>query len=104
MSYACLQAIWDQISGTEMSWTPGGGGGGGGKQGGKTRRNYRYRNMRILAWAWTITHNSVLITACIYRVAVSGLPWYHVVPALIMNGYQFLCVHRFLLYRHVKGC
>ncbi|KAG7005320.1 hypothetical protein G7Y79_00020g048480 [Physcia stellaris] len=97
MSYACLQAIWDQFFGNEISWTPSGGKG-------KTHRNHRYRNMRILASIWTITHNSALITACIYRVAVWGLHWYHVVPALIMNGYQFLCVHRFLFYRHAKDC
>lgn len=96
MSYACLQAMWDHFFGSEMSWTPSG------EQSGKKHKNRRYRNMRIWASVWTITHNSVLITACVYRVAVSGLPWYHVVPALIMNGYQFLCVHRFLLYRHVK--
>ena len=96
VSYAYLQAMWDRFFGSEMSWTPSG------EQGGKTHKNHRYRNMRILASVWTITYNSVLITACGYRIAVSGLPWYHVVPALIMNGYQFLCVHRFLLYRHVK--
>ena len=95
MSFAFLQAIWDILRGTRMGWTPTGEGGG------RVHKNRRYRNMRVLAWGWTIAHNSALITACIYRGATS-IAWYNFMPVLVVNAFNLLCIHRFLLYQHPK--
>ena len=95
MSYAYLQGIFDLFTGSDASWVPSG-------KGGKAHRNRRYRNMRVLACGWTITHNSVLTVACVYRVAVTGMAWYQLVPALVIDAFNLLCVHRFLLYRHPR--
>lgn len=57
--------------------------------------------MRIVAWAWTIAHNTVLITGAAYRIC-GRLHWYHVVPALVLDLYNFIVMHRFLFYRHAK--
>ena len=97
MSYAYLQAIWDTIAGTKSTWVPSGV-----QASGKDHKNHRYRNMRILAWAWTITHTTLLVTAGAYRV-VGGMPWYNLVPVLVIDAFNLLCVHRFLLYQHSKG-
>ena len=93
MQYAYLHAIWDRFFGTKMVWLPTGDT--------KAHKNHRYRNMRILAWAWTIIHNGFLISGATYRI-MGGMPWYHIVPALFLDAFNFLCVHRFLLYRHPK--
>jgi cellulose synthase/poly-beta-1,6-N-acetylglucosamine synthase-like glycosyltransferase len=93
MQYAYLHAIFDRIFGTRMTWLPSGDG--------KAHKNERYTNMRILAWAWTISHNTLLVTGCVYRIS-GGLGWYHVVPALVLDGVNFVCVHRFLVYVHPK--
>ena len=45
VSYAALQAISDIVRGRHMGWKPTGRCGGG-----KVRKNFRYRNMRILTW------------------------------------------------------
>ncbi|KAL9130969.1 MAG: hypothetical protein Q9217_000958 [Psora testacea] len=93
MAYAYLHAIWDRFFGKKMSWLPSGDG--------KAHKNHRYRDMRILAWAWTIAHNTLLITGCAFRIT-QGLGWYEVVPALALDVFNLLCVHRFLLYQHPK--
>jgi len=93
MAYAYLHAIWDRFFGTKMTWLPSGDG--------KAHKNNRYRNMRILAWAWTIIHNTVLLTGAAYRIS-QGMEWYQIIPALILDAFNFLCVHRFLLYNHPK--
>jgi cellulose synthase/poly-beta-1,6-N-acetylglucosamine synthase-like glycosyltransferase len=93
MAYAYVQAFWDRFFGTKMSWLPSGDP--------KAHKNHRYRNMRILAWAWTIAANTLLITAAAYRIC-RGMAWYQVVPASFLYAFNFLCVHRFLLYRHPK--
>jgi len=94
MQYAYLHAIWDRFFGTKMTWLPSGDG--------KAHKNNRYRNMRILAWAWTIAHNTLLITGCVYRIS-RGLAWYQVVPALGLDVVNMFCVHRFLFYVHPKN-
>lgn len=96
MSYAYLQSIWDLVAGTRSSWVPSGA-----KMSGKAHKNHRYRNMRILAWAWTITHNTVLVAASAYRVA-GGMAWYNLVPVMVIDAFNLLCMHRFLLYCHPK--
>ena len=94
MSYAHFQAIWDLLTGTKRSWIPSGGRT-------KAHKNDRYRNMRILACAWTLTHNIVLVAACAYRIT-GGMKWYNIVPALVIDGFDLLCIHRFLMYQHSK--
>ncbi|KAG7007180.1 hypothetical protein G7Y79_00011g030780 [Physcia stellaris] len=93
-SYAYLHAIWDILAGKKLSWMPSGDG--------KAHRDHRYRNMRILAWAWEIIHACVLIPACVYRVVQGKTAWYNLLPLMIFVGYNLLCVHRFLLYRHAR--
>ena len=93
MAYAYTQSFWDRFFGTKLAWVPSGDN--------KAHKNNRYRNMRILAWAWTITHNTVLITGAAYRIC-GGLHWYHVVPALVLDFYNFIVIHRFLFYRHAR--
>ena len=95
MSYTYFQSIWDLVAGTRSSWIPSGA-----KTSGKAHKNHRYRNMRILAWAWTITHNTVLVAASVYRVA-GGIAWYNLVPVMVIDAFNLLCMHRFLL-RHPK--
>ena len=96
MSYAYLHAILDLIAGTKSSWVPSGV-----QACGKAHKNHRYRNMRILAWGWTITHTSLLVAAGAYRVG-GGMPWYNLVPVLVIDAFNLLCMHRFLLYQHPK--
>ncbi|KAI4252153.1 MAG: hypothetical protein LQ352_004437 [Teloschistes flavicans] len=95
-SYAFIQSIWDHFFGTQMMWIPSG------RQGGwKAFHNRRYKNMRGLATVWTITHNGLLVAAFVYRLAIVGkMEWWNLLYALVLNGYQLLCIHRFLLYRH----
>lgn len=96
MAYAYLQAIWDLIAGTKISWIPSGV-----QAGAKAHKNHRYRNMRILAWGWTTTHNTLLAAAGVYRV-LGGMPWYNLVPVLVIDTFNLLYMHRFLLYQHPK--
>ena len=92
--FACFQAIWDMIAGNRLNWKPSGGVTG-------AQKNRRYRNMRILAWGWTITHNSVLIGVAVWRV-LGGLGWYNLVPVVVINLISLLWLHRFLMYQHPK--
>ncbi|KAH9845184.1 glycosyltransferase family 2 protein [Teratosphaeria destructans] len=85
MAYAYLHAFWDHFCGTKLVWVPSGDN--------KAHKNNRYRNMLIFAWAWTITHNTLLITGATYRIC-TGLAWYQVVPALCLDLYNLLVVHR----------
>ena len=93
-SYAYLHAVWDIIAGKKLSWMPSGDG--------RAHRNDKYRNMLILAWAWEMIHACVLILACVFRVVQGRTAWYNLPPLLVFAGYNLLCVHRFLLYRHAR--
>lgn len=93
-SFASLQSIWDIVTKQKLNWAPSGDV--------KAHKNNRYRNMCILAWAWTITHESLMIAACVYSV-FKGQPCYSLVPLFVVDGYNLLCIHRFLLYRHPKS-
>lgn len=95
IAYASFQAIWDHARGTKLSWKPSGGGV-------KAHKNHRYRHMRLLAWVWTITHTSLLISACVYRIG-KGIGWYNIIPALVIEAFDLLWLHRFLLYRHPQS-
>ena len=102
MSYAYLQAILDLIAGRTSGWVPSGVQTGAGAGGNTARQHRRYRNMRNLAWAWTVTHTGLLAAAGAYRVA-GGMPWYNLVPVLVIDAFNLLCLHRFLLYRHPEA-
>ena len=95
LAFASLQAIWDLIAGNRLSWKPSGGAG-------SVQKNRRYRNMRILAWGWTVAHTSVFIVVGVWRV-VEGLGWYNLTPILVVNSINILWLHRFLLYQHFRG-
>ncbi|KAF2769013.1 nucleotide-diphospho-sugar transferase [Teratosphaeria nubilosa] len=93
MAYAYVNSFWDRFYGTKLDWVPSGDS--------KAHRNNRYRNMRILAWGWTIAHNTLLITGATYCVC-TGLAWYQIVPALCLDIYNIVVIHRFLMYRHAR--
>ncbi|KAI5366628.1 hypothetical protein Slin14017_G042680 [Septoria linicola] len=93
MAYAYLQSFLDRIFGQKLSWVPSGDN--------KSHKINRYRNMRVLAWAWTIAHNTLLISGAVYRIC-GGLPWWDVFPALLLDAFNLVIVHPFLLYRHAK--
>ncbi|KAL8676884.1 MAG: hypothetical protein Q9186_006638 [Xanthomendoza sp. 1 TL-2023] len=101
--YAYLRAFWDLVSGAQVDWIPSASTneGCGGKS--ARERNYRYRHMRLLAVAWTVAQNSVLVVAATYRVVVTGIAWFQVLPALVLNALALLFIHRFLVFRHPKG-
>lgn len=96
MAYAHLQAVWDQVFGQTLQWVPSGD-----TKLAKAKKRDRYGNMRMLAWGWTIALNILLITGATVRI-IQGLAWYQCVPALFLDAYNLLIIHRFLLYRHVK--
>ena len=95
LAFACLQGIWDFLTGNNAGWKPSGGAS-------TAQKNDRYRNMRILAWGWTITHEIALIAAAVYRVAGGEVAWYNLIPALIIDIFSLVCIHHFLLYQHPK--
>ena len=94
LAFASLHSIWDLMFGKSLNWKPTGGSGG-------SRKNAKYRNMRILAWGWTIAHTTALIVVVVYRV-VGGLRWFNLMPIFVMNAISLLWLHRFLLYHHPK--
>ena len=93
MSYAYINSIKDRIMGNALNWCASGDA--------KAHKNNKYRNMRLLAWAWTIAHNTALITAVAYRLA-KGFPFYQVIPLLLLDIFNLYCSHRFLLFREVE--
>ena len=95
LAFACLQGIWDLITGNNAGWRPSGGNS-------TAKKNNRYRNMRILAWGWTITHETALIAAAAYRVAGGRVAWYNLIPALVIDFFSLFCIHHFLLFQHPK--
>ena len=95
LQFASLQAIWDLIMGKRLNWSPSGGGR-------SAQRNRQYRNMRILAWGWTIAHTSAFLILGVWRV-LGGLRWYNLIPIIVINCINILWLHRFLLYQHPKN-
>lgn len=88
-SYPYLQALADRIFNTQAPWVPSGDT--------KAHKNHKYRNMRILAWAWLITYETVLIAAVAYRVATS-VRFYNVVPIIVLDLINVFFAHRFLFF------
>lgn len=88
-AYAYLQALADRIFHTEALWVPSGDT--------KSHKNNKYRNMRILAWAWLIVYETALISAIAYRV-VGGLAFYNVIPIILLDAINVFFAHRFLFF------
>ncbi|KAH7061531.1 family 2 glycosyltransferase [Macrophomina phaseolina] len=86
--YAYLNAIKDRLFGNGLAWAPSGDA--------KAHKNNKYRNMRILAWGWLIVWESALIAAIVYRILL-GLEWWNIIPILVLNVFNFVIAHRFLL-------
>ena len=90
MAYAYVNSIKDRIVGQKTIWAASGDA--------KAHKNNKYRNMRLVAWAWTIMHTSALVSAVVYRL-VEGFPWYEILPLLLLDVFNFYGVHRFLMFR-----
>lgn len=86
-SYAYLTAIKDRLFGIELLWAASGDK--------KAHKSNKYRNMRLLCWFWTIMSTGGMISAVSYRLA-NGFPWYHTLPLIILNLYNFYISHYFL--------
>ncbi|KAL2130109.1 hypothetical protein VTI74DRAFT_6888 [Chaetomium olivicolor] len=87
-SYAYLTAIKDRLFGIELLWAASGDK--------KAHKSNKYRNMRILCWLWTIVSVGGVVAAVAYRV-LTGFPWYHTLPLLILNAYNLYITHYFLV-------
>lgn len=106
-SYAYLTAIKDRLFGRALAWVPSG----------DTKvcarrsrygevcltnfrqahKNNKYRNMRVLAWCWTITITGLVVAGTVYQ-CLQGLPWYDCVPLIVLNSFNLFLAHRFLLW------
>ena len=89
MAYAYMNSIWDRFAGNALNWAASGDA--------KAHKSHKYRNMRLLCWAWTILHNGALVSAVAYRLA-KGFPWYQIVPLLLLDVFNLYGTHRFLLF------
>ncbi|KAK3985200.1 nucleotide-diphospho-sugar transferase [Cladorrhinum sp. PSN332] len=87
-SYAYLTAIKDRLFGIELLWAASGD-----KKAHK--KTNKFRNMRILCWLWTILTMGGMISAVTWRL-VNDFPWYHTLPLIILNVYNFYINHYFL--------
>jgi hypothetical protein len=87
MSYAYLTAIKDRIFNIELLWAASGDS--------KAHKSNKYRDMRILCWLWTITVTGAMIGVVVWRL-LTGFTWYHTLPLMIINLYNFYITHRFL--------
>ena len=86
-SYAYLTAIKDRLFGIELLWAASGDK--------KAHKSNKYRNMRLLCWFWTVMSTGGMISAVSYRLA-GGFPWFHTIPLIILNLYNFYISHYFL--------
>ncbi|SPQ22639.1 0a405a10-4426-4c9b-b3d3-717f39b25744 [Thermothielavioides terrestris] len=87
-SYAYLTAIKDRLFGIELLWAASGDK--------KAHKSNKYRNMRILCWLWTIATVGGVVAIVTYRI-LTGFPWYHTIPLLVLNTYNLYITHYFLL-------
>ncbi|PIA97397.1 Cellulose synthase 1 catalytic subunit [UDP-forming] [Cercospora beticola] len=88
-SYAYLTAIKDRLFGRALAWVPSGDN--------KAHKNNKYRNMRILAWCWSMMTLGAVIAGTIYQI-LRGLPWYDCLPLLLLTAFNLFLAHRFLLW------
>ncbi|KAG8531810.1 uncharacterized protein KY384_003446 [Bacidia gigantensis] len=82
MYYAYVNSIFDRIRGNALNWAASGDA--------KAHKNNKYRNMRLLCWGWTITHNTALFVAVGYRLA-KGFPYYQVIPLILLDLFNLYC-------------
>ncbi|KAI5357509.1 putative glycosyltransferase 2, nucleotide-diphospho-sugar transferase [Septoria linicola] len=88
-SYAYLTAIKDRLFGRALAWVPSGDT--------KAHKNNKYRNMRILAWCWSITTVGAVIAGTVYQI-LRGLPWYDCLPLIVLMLFNLFLAHRFLFW------
>lgn len=86
-SYAYLTAIKDRLFGVELLWAASGDK--------KAHKSNKYRNMRVLCWLWTLATVGGAFAAVGYRIW-TGFPWYHTIPLVVLNAYNFYITHYFL--------
>lgn len=88
-AYAYLMAIKDRVLGQALAWVPSGDT--------KAHKNDKYRNMRILAICWCTTVVTMVVAGTIYQ-CLRGLSFYDCLPLLILNAFNLILSHRFLLW------
>ncbi|ROT38005.1 family 2 glycosyl transferase [Sodiomyces alkalinus F11] len=86
-SYAYLTAIKDRLFNIELLWAASGDT--------KAHKSNKYRNMRLLCIFWTIMVMGSMIGVVTWRL-VTGFTWYHTLPLLIINVYNFYINHYFM--------
>ncbi|EXL66101.1 hypothetical protein FOPG_17707 [Fusarium oxysporum f. sp. conglutinans race 2 54008] len=87
MSYAYLTAIKDRMFNIELLWAASGDS--------KAHKSNKYRNMRIVCWLWTIIVTGAMAGVVTWKL-LTGFTWYHTLPLIIINVYNFYIAHRFL--------
>jgi len=88
-SFAYLNAIKDKIVGAGLQWVPTGDS--------KAHKSNKYRNMRLLAFVWWFAVLGGMISAVSWRL-IHNFPWYHTLPLILLNAYNFYLAHPFLFY------
>ncbi|KAF2134972.1 glycosyltransferase family 2 protein [Dothidotthia symphoricarpi CBS 119687] len=86
-SYAYMTAIKDRLFGRALAWVPSGDT--------KAHKNNKYRNMRLLAWVWTVSSCGALISGVTYQ-CLQGFKWYDAFPTLLLMAFNLFLAHRFL--------
>ena len=86
-SYAYLTAIKDRLFGIELLWAPSGDK--------KAHKSNKYCNMRMLCWLWTLTWLGAVVASVTYRL-LTGFPWHHTVPLLVLSAYNLYISHYFM--------
>lgn len=86
-SYAYMTAIKDRLFGRALAWVPSGDT--------KAHKNNKYRNMRILAWVWTMSSAGALIAGVTYQ-SLQGFAWYDAFPTALLMTFNIFLAHRFL--------
>lgn len=88
-NYAYLNALKDKLFGTALQWVPSGDA--------RAHKSNKYRNMRILAWIWWFMVLGGMISAVAWRL-VHHFHWYHTIPLILLNSYNFYICHPFLFW------
>ncbi|KAG7114994.1 hypothetical protein HYQ44_007858 [Verticillium longisporum] len=86
-SYAYLTAIKDRIFNIELLWAASGDS--------KAHKSNKYRNMRLLCIIWTLIVTGSMIGVVTWRL-VTGFTWYHTIPLILINVYNFFIHHYFM--------
>ncbi|KAF3349938.1 hypothetical protein HYQ45_010342 [Verticillium longisporum] len=86
-SYAYLTAIKDRVFNIELLWAASGDS--------KAHKSNKYRNMRLLCIIWTLIVTGSMIGVVTWRL-VTGFTWYHTIPLILINVYNFFIHHYFM--------